>query len=71
MPTESSVNSFGVKWIPQRLKQKVTEKGEGKRVWVPGLPEFVVTADSEASDVESPRFEGVAALRFQQMLLVG
>ena len=27
---------------------------------MPGLPEFVATTDSEASDVESPRFEGVA-----------
>ena len=60
MPTEFSVNFFGVKWISQWLKQKVIEKGKGKRVRVPGLPEFVVTADSEASDAESPRFEGVA-----------
>jgi len=58
-PTGFSVNSFGLKWISQRLKQKVTEKGEGKRVRVPGLPEFVATADSEASDAESPCFEGV------------
>jgi len=27
---------------------------------VPGLGEFVATADSEASDAESPRFEGDA-----------
>jgi len=27
---------------------------------VPGLPEFIATADSEVLDVESPRFEGVA-----------
>jgi len=59
-PTGFSINSFGLKWISQRLKQKVTKKGEGKRVRVPGIPEFIVTADSEASDAESPRFEGVA-----------
>ena len=27
---------------------------------MPGLLEFVITADSEALDVESPRFEGIA-----------
>ena len=59
-PTGLSINSFGVKLISQRLKQKVTEKGKGKRVRVPGLPEFVATADSEASNAESPCFEGVA-----------
>jgi len=45
-PTGLSINSFGVKLISQRLQQKVTEKGEGKRVRVPGLPEFIATADS-------------------------
>ena len=59
MPTKFSINSFDMKLISQRLKQKVTEKGEGKRVRVPGLPEFVATTDSEASDTESPCFEGV------------
>jgi len=49
-----------LKWITKRLKQKVTAKEEGKRVRVPGLPEFIATADSEASDAESPRFEDVA-----------
>ena len=49
-----------MKWISKQLKQKVTEKGEGQRVRELGLPEFVATADSEASDAESPRFEGVA-----------
>ena len=47
-PTEFSINSFGVKLISQRLKQKVTERGEGRRVRVPGLGEFVATADSKA-----------------------
>jgi len=46
--------------ISQRLKRKVTERGEGRRVRVPGLGEFVATADSEALDTESPRFEGDA-----------
>ena len=59
-PTGISVNSFSVKLISQRLKQKVTEKDEGKRVCMPGLPEFVATADSEASNAESPRFAGDA-----------
>ena len=57
-PTGFSVNSFGVKLISRRLKRKVTERGEGRRVRVPGLGEFMATADSEASDAESPRFEG-------------
>jgi len=56
MPTGFFVNSFSVKL--RRLKQKVTEKGEGKRVRMPSLPEFVPTADSEASDVKSSHFEG-------------
>ena len=43
-----SINSFGVKLISQRLKQKVTERGKGRRVCVPGLGEFVATVDSEA-----------------------
>ena len=41
------------------MKQKVTVKGEGKRVRVPDIPEFIATADSEASDAESPCFEDV------------
>ena len=56
-PTTFSVNSSGVKLISQRLKRKVTEKSEGKRVRVPGLREFIVVDDSEASDAGSPRFE--------------
>ena len=27
---------------------------------MPGIPEFIATADSEASDAESPRFEDIA-----------
>ena len=60
MPTGFSINFFGVKLISQRLKRKVTERGEGRRVRVPGLREFVATADSEASDGESPHFKGDA-----------
>ena len=41
------------------MKQKVTIKEEGKRVWVLCIPEFIATADSEVSDAESPRFEDV------------
>jgi len=55
-----SINSFGVKLISQRLKRKVTERSEGRRVCVPGLRKFIATADSEASDAESPHFEGDA-----------
>ena len=43
--------------ISQRLKRKVTEKSEGKRVRIPGLGEFIAVDDSEASDAGSPRFE--------------
>ena len=39
------------------MKQKVTEQGEGKRVRVPGLPEFIAVVDSEASD--APHFEDI------------
>ena len=46
-----------MKLISQRLKQKVSEKNEGKRVRVPGHGEFIAVDDSEASDVGSPRFE--------------
>jgi len=57
-PTEFSINSFGVKLISQRLKQKVTERSKGKRVRVPGLGEFIVVNDSEVTGAGSPRFEG-------------
>ena len=69
-PTGFSVNSFGVKLISQRLKRKVTEKGEGKRVRVPGLQEFVATADNEASDAKVPTLKETQALRFYQMFPV-
>ena len=46
-----------MKLISQRLKRKVTEKSEGKRVRVPGFGEFIAVDDSEASDAGSPRFE--------------
>ena len=38
---------------------EVAEQGQGKRVRVPGLPEFMAEAGSETSDAESPRFEEV------------
>ena len=41
------------------MKQKIIKKGEGKRVRVPGIPEFIATADSESSDAESLHFEDV------------
>ena len=56
-PTGFSINFSSVKLISQRLKRKVTEKGEGKRVRVPGLGEFIAVDDSEASDAGSSRFE--------------
>ena len=56
-PLGFTVNNSGVKLISQRLKRKVSEKREGKRVRVPGIEEFVAVDDSEASDAESPRFE--------------
>jgi len=43
-PTRFNINSFSLKWISQRMKQKVTAKGEGKRVRVLGIPEFIATA---------------------------
>ena len=56
-PLGFTVNNSGVKLISQRLKRKVSEKREGKRVRVPGIEEFVTVDDSEASDAESPCFE--------------
>ena len=56
-PLGFKANSSGVRLISQRLKRKVFEKREGKRVRVPGIEEFVAVDDSEASDAESPRFE--------------
>ena len=52
-----------MKLISQQLKRKVTERSEGRRVRVPGLGEFVATADNETSDAESPRFEGDAGAK--------
>jgi len=57
-PLGFNVNNSAVKLISQRLKRKVSERKEGKRVRVPGIKEFVAVDDSEASDAESPRFEG-------------
>ena len=45
------------------MKQKATEQKEGKRVRVPGLPEFIAEIDSEASDAESPHFEDIAGAK--------
>jgi len=45
------------------LKQKVTAKEEGKRVRVPGISEFIATADSEASNAKSPHFEDVTGAK--------
>jgi len=70
-PTRFSVHSFGVKLISQRLKRKVTEKGEGKTVYVLGLLEFVTTTDSEASDVKSFHFEGDAGAKIPPDALGG
>ena len=62
-PAGFSINSFSLKEIAKRLKQKVTAKEEGKRVRVPGIPEFIATTDSEASDAESPHFEDVTGAK--------
>ena len=51
-----------MKLISQRLKRKVSERREGRRVRVPGMEEFVAVDDSEASDAESPRFDGAETL---------
>jgi len=42
------------------MKQKATAKGEGKRVRVSDILEFIIAADSEASNTESLHFEDVA-----------
>ena len=58
-PSEFNINSIGTKLIFRRLKKKAAEQGQGKRVRVPGLPEFPAEAGSEVSDAKSPRFEKV------------
>ena len=63
VPTGFVINSFHLKWITHQMKQKVTAKGEGKRFRVPDILEFMANTDSEASDVESPRFEDIAGAR--------
>ena len=42
------------------MKQKVTMKGEDKRVWMPGISEFIAITESESSDAENPLFEDIA-----------
>ena len=42
------------------MRQKASEKKEGKRVRVPGIEEFIAIDDSEASDAGSPCFEAGA-----------
>ena len=49
-PTGFNINSSSLKWISKWTKQKATEQEEGKKVRVPGLPEFIAAIDSEASD---------------------
>ena len=53
------MNSSEIKWIAARLRRKVTDQKQGKRVRVLSLPEFLAEAGSEASLTESPRFEDV------------
>ena len=65
-PTGFNINSFSLKRISQRMKQKVTAQGEGKRVRMPDLPEFIAVADSEASDTKSPHFKDVASAEVPQ-----
>ena len=54
MCTRIKINISGVKLTTTRLKQKVDECKQGKRVQVDGFPEFETKAESEASDAESP-----------------
>jgi len=56
-PPGFNANSSGVRLIAHRMRQKASEKKEGKRVRVPGIEEFIAVDDSEASDAGSPRFE--------------
>jgi len=47
-------SSYKVKWIAHRLRGKVEEQKHGKRVWVPGLEEFLAEAESETSVAANP-----------------
>ena len=40
-PLAYKVNSSGIKWIAARLRRKVEEQKQGKRVRVANIPEFL------------------------------
>ena len=56
-PAGFNANRSGVRLISHRMRQKASDKKEGKRVRVPGIEEFIAVDDSGASDAGSPRFE--------------
>jgi len=60
-----------VKLISQRLKRKVTEKSEGKRVHVPGLGELLVLMIAKPRMQEVLTLKRIQLLKLQQLLLVG
>ena len=70
-PQEFNINSSGIKLISKRLRQKAIELNQEKRVGIPGLPEFLAEADSEASNTESPHFEDVIGDRATQEAPIG
>ena len=54
---ELKINASRIRLISARLKRKVKDQKQGKRVQVTDLPEFLAEVDSEASDIESPCFK--------------
>ena len=70
-PTGFSINSFGVKLISQRLKRKITERSEGKRVREEATGNSLLFMIARPRTQEVLALKGIQVLRLQQLLLVG
>ena len=71
VPTGFVINSFALKWISQRMKQKVNVKGEGKKVQIPGISEFIATLTVKLQTPKALASKISPVLRYHGMLLVG
>ena len=53
------------------MKQKVSGLDQGKRVRVPGIPEYLAEVGSETSDAESPNLKKVIVVKLPRKPPVG
>ena len=70
-PTGFVINSFGLKWISQRMKQKVTVKGEGKRVRVPDILSLFLPLIVKLQTLKALASRMLLVPRYHGMFLMG